>query len=62
MVGAGDWEALENSRRWRMEGAGDWEAFGEPEALENDRRWRVVVAATGTNFSTRLQQWPTNEL
>ena len=29
MVVAGDWEALETGRRWRLVGAGDW------------RRWRL---------------------
>ena len=35
MGGAGDWEALEDGRRWRMGGAGGWEA------LEDGRRWRL---------------------
>ena len=35
MVVAGEWEALETGRRWRLGGAGDWEA------LETGRRWRM---------------------
>jgi hypothetical protein len=53
MVGAGEWQSLEDGRRWRLGGAGDWEAL---ESLE------FCQAATDTNFSTRLQQWPTDEL
>jgi hypothetical protein len=52
MVVAGEWEALENGRRWRMGGAGEWQArengrrwrmagAGERQALENGRRWRM---------------------
>jgi hypothetical protein len=32
MGGAGEWEALETGRRWRLAVAGEWEA------LENGRR------------------------
>ena len=32
---AGEREALETGRRWRLVGAGDWEA------LENGMRWRM---------------------
>jgi hypothetical protein len=38
MVGAGEWEALENGSRWRMGVAGEWEL------LENGSRWRIGVA------------------
>jgi hypothetical protein len=27
MVGAGEWQALENGRRWRMVGAREWQAL-----------------------------------
>jgi len=35
MAGAGEWEALENGRRWRIVVTGEWEA------LENGSRWRM---------------------
>jgi hypothetical protein len=38
LVGAGEWQALENGRRWRMVGAGEWQA------LENGSRWILVGA------------------
>jgi len=41
MVGAGEWQALENGRRWRMAGAGEWQS------LENGRRWRREGAGEG---------------
>jgi hypothetical protein len=56
MAIAGEWQSLENGRRWRMVIAGEWEA------LETGRRWSHWNFATGTNFSTRPQQWPTDEL
>jgi len=36
--GAGEWQALENGRRWRMVGAREWQA------LENGSRWRMAGA------------------
>jgi hypothetical protein len=41
MVGAGEWQALENVRLengWRTVGAGEWQS------LETGRRWRMVGA------------------
>jgi len=43
MVGAGEWETLENSMRWRMGSAGGMVGAGEWEALENGSRWRMEV-------------------
>ena len=49
MVGAGEWQSLEDGRRWRMAGAGEMVAArmavaGEWEAQENGSRWRMVGA------------------
>jgi hypothetical protein len=38
MVGAGEWQSLENGSRWRMVGAGEWQSLG------NGRRWRMAGA------------------
>jgi len=39
MGGAGEWEELENWRRWRMVVAGE-----NGSRWRNGRRWRMVVA------------------
>ena len=38
IVGAREWQSLENGRRWRMVVTGVWQS------LENGRRWRMAVA------------------
>jgi hypothetical protein len=43
MAGAGEWQALENGRRWRMAGAGEWSA------LENGLLLAAVKRGSPTN-------------
>ena len=44
MVGAGEWQALENGSRWRMAVAGEWQS------LENGSRWRLGVAGVAGDW------------
>jgi hypothetical protein len=63
MVGAGEWESLENGSRWRMGVAGEWESLengsrwrmgvaGEWESPENGSRWRMGVAGEWESLET----------
>ena len=42
MVGAGDWQSLEDGRCWRMVGAGEWQALEKFRGQRNLRCWRNV--------------------
>jgi hypothetical protein len=50
MVVAGDWQALEIGRRWRMVGAGEYWA------LENVRRWRMAGVGEGKRLENFVLQ------
>ena len=54
MVGAGEWQSLENGSRWRMVVVGEWQA------LENGRRWRTgsIRAASSAAISAGQQVRP----
>jgi hypothetical protein len=56
MVGAGEWQLLENGSCWRMVGAGEWQS------LEDGRRWRMAGAGgwLALENGRRYPKWSLN--